>query len=100
MGTIDRITLIVLTLGLWALVLTPGSIEAHHAHAAHDCAISGIVGGQTDLDGKFSVNASMSFEKSASNIIEEHPYETRASNPKLWNWHLTSDLGSTTSEAE
>ena len=58
MGTIDRITLIVLTLGLWALVLSPKSIEAHHAHAAHDCYISGIVGGQADPDGKFSVDAS------------------------------------------
>jgi hypothetical protein len=58
MRTIDRITLIVLALGLWALVLSPRSIEAHHAHAAHDCDISGIVDGQIDLDGKFSVDAS------------------------------------------
>ena len=58
MRTIDRITLIVLTLGLWALVLSPGSIEAHHAHAAHDCSISGVMNGQIGPDGNFSVDAS------------------------------------------
>ncbi len=58
MGTIDRITMIVLALGLWALVLSPKSIEAHHALAAHDCTISGAVNGQTDPDGKFSIDAS------------------------------------------
>ncbi len=58
MRTIDRITLIVLTLGLWALVLSPGSIETNRAHAAHHRYISGIVDGQIDLDGKFSIDAS------------------------------------------
>ena len=58
MRTIDRITLIVLTLGLWALVLSPGSIETNHAHAAHHRYISGIVDGQIDLDGKLSIDAS------------------------------------------
>ena len=58
MRTFDRITLIVLALGLWALVLSPKSIEAHHAHAAHDCYISGIADGQIDVDGKFSIDAS------------------------------------------
>ncbi len=58
MRTIDRITLIVLTLGLWALVLLPRSIETNRAHAAHHRYISGIVDGQIDLDGKFSIDAS------------------------------------------
>ncbi len=58
MRIFDRITLIVLALGLWALVLSPKSIEAHHAHAVHDCYISGIADGQIDPDGNFSIDAS------------------------------------------
>ncbi len=58
MRTFDRIILIMLVLGVWALVLSPQSIEAHHATAAHDCDISGTVDGQIDLDGKFSIDAS------------------------------------------
>ena len=58
MRTFDCIMLIMLALGLWALVLSPRSIEAHHARAAHDCYISGTVDGQIDLDGNFSIDAS------------------------------------------
>ena len=58
MRTFDRIVLTVLALGIWALVLSPQSIEAHHALVAHDCYISGTVDGQTDLAGKFSIDAS------------------------------------------
>ena len=58
MRTFDRFILTMLVLGLWALVLSPRSIEAHHARTAHDCDISGTADGQTDLDGKFSIDAS------------------------------------------
>ncbi len=58
MHIFDRVILVMLALGVWALVLSPRSIEAHHARTAHDCDISGTVDGQTDLDGKFSIDAS------------------------------------------
>ncbi len=58
MRTFDRIILIMLVLGLWALVLSPRSIEAHHARTAHDCSISGTAVGQTDPNGAFSIDAS------------------------------------------
>jgi hypothetical protein len=57
MRTFDRIILVVLTLGVWALVLSPRSIEAHHARTAHDCSISGTAVGQTDANGAFSIDA-------------------------------------------
>ena len=41
MLTFDRIVLTILALGIWALVLSPRSIEAHHIFAVHDCDISG-----------------------------------------------------------
>ncbi len=58
MRTFDRIIMIVLALGLWALVLSPKSIEAHHALAAHDCYISGTADGKIDQQGEFSIDAS------------------------------------------
>jgi hypothetical protein len=57
MLTFDRIVLTVLAFGVWALVLSPRSIEAHHIFAVHDCYVSGIVDGQTDQDGAFSIDA-------------------------------------------
>jgi hypothetical protein len=36
-------------MGLWTLVLSPRSIESHHARAAHDCYILGTVGGQVGV---------------------------------------------------
>jgi hypothetical protein len=58
MLTFDRIVLTMLALGIWALVMSPQGIEAHHARTAHDCYISGVVNGQTDRDGAFSIDAS------------------------------------------
>ncbi len=45
MLTFDRIVLTMLALGIWALVLTPRSIDAHHKTAEHDCQISGKANG-------------------------------------------------------
>ncbi len=36
-------------MGLWMLVLSPRTIEAHHARAAHDRYILGTVGGQVGV---------------------------------------------------
>jgi len=58
MPTFDRIVLTVLALGIWALVLSPRSIEAHHIFAVHDCDISGTADGQIDQSGEFSIDAS------------------------------------------
>jgi hypothetical protein len=56
--TFDRIILATLALGVWALVLSPQSIEAHHARTAHDCSISGTAFGQADQNGAYSIDAS------------------------------------------
>ena len=45
MLTFDRIVLTMLALGVWALVLSPRSIEAHHSNADHDCLIEGTAYG-------------------------------------------------------
>ncbi len=58
MRTFDRIILVMLALGVWALVLLPRSIEAHHARTAHDCHISGTAAGKIDQQGEFSIDAS------------------------------------------
>ncbi len=58
MLTFDRFALTMLALGIWALVLSPQSIEAHHAQAVHDCYISGSADGQIDSDGNYSIDAS------------------------------------------
>lgn len=57
MRIFDRIILVMLALGVWALVLSPRSIEAHHIFAIHDCSVSGIVGGQVSPDGAVSIDA-------------------------------------------
>ena len=59
MLTLDRIVLTILALGIWALVLSPRSIEAHHIFAVHDCDISGTADGQIDQSGAFSIDASV-----------------------------------------
>ena len=41
MKAIDRIILIALVVGVWALVLTPGTPAAHHEGAGHKCSVSG-----------------------------------------------------------
>ncbi len=58
MLTFDRIVLTLLALGIWALVLSPRSLEAHHIFAVHDCDISGNADGQIDQSGEFSIDAS------------------------------------------
>ena len=58
MLTFDRIVLTMLALGIWALVLSPRSIEAHHIFAVHDCDISGTADGRIDQGGEFSIDAS------------------------------------------
>ncbi len=58
MPTFDRIVLTTLALGIWALVLSPRSIEAHHIFAVHDCDLSGTADGQIDQSGGFSIDAS------------------------------------------
>ncbi len=44
----DRIVLVVLALGVWALVLKPQEIGAHHEGADHDCSISGSASGYAE----------------------------------------------------
>ena len=41
MKALDRIILIALVVGVWALVLTPGTPAAHHEGAGHKCSVSG-----------------------------------------------------------
>ena len=41
MKAIDRIILIALVAGVWALVLKPVTPAAHHADAQHTCSLSG-----------------------------------------------------------
>ena len=41
MLTFDRIVLVVLAAGVWALVLAPQELGAHHQDAVHSCDISG-----------------------------------------------------------
>ncbi len=56
MRTFDRITLILLVLGVWALVLSPQSIEAHHEDDIinHSCGIDGSAYGVVE-DGKADI---------------------------------------------
>ena len=54
----DRIVLIVLAVGVWALVLAPREIGAHHSNASHYCYASGTVDGEVDSDLEFSIDAS------------------------------------------
>ncbi len=49
---------VMLALGVWVLVLSPRSIEAHHIFAVHDCSISGTADGKVDQSGEFSIDAS------------------------------------------
>ena len=42
MKVIDRIILVTLVAGVWALVLKPGTPGAHHSNANHDCDIGGL----------------------------------------------------------
>ncbi len=49
MRSIDRAILIVLALGIWALVLKPTVLVAHHEDADHSCTASGD--GYGDADG-------------------------------------------------
>ena len=44
----DRIVIVVLALGVWALVLKPQEIGAHHSSAGHDCNVSGEAWGEVD----------------------------------------------------
>jgi hypothetical protein len=49
MLTFDRIVLTMLALGIWALVLTPQELGAHHQDDdGHSCHISGSAFGVTD----------------------------------------------------
>ena len=49
MRTFDRIILIMLALGVWALVLAPQEIGAHHQYDdGHSCDVSGFAFGDTD----------------------------------------------------
>ena len=41
MKAIDRIILVALVAGVWALVLKPGTPVAHHEGAGHKCSLSG-----------------------------------------------------------
>ncbi len=45
MKAIDRIILIALVAGVWALVLKPGTPVAHHEGAKHDCSLDGAAYG-------------------------------------------------------
>ena len=51
MKVIDRIILIALVAGVWALVLKPGTPSAHHSGAYHDCSLSGVAFGDADIAG-------------------------------------------------
>ena len=57
MRTFDRIILVVLALGVWALVLLPQEIGAHHQYDdGHSCDVSGtaygeVEGGEVYVDG-------------------------------------------------
>ncbi len=54
MLTFDRIVLTMLVLGIWALVLTPPALVAHHQYDdGHSCDISGYAYG--DIEGGGSV---------------------------------------------
>ena len=46
MGAFERIVLIILTLGIWVLVLSPQDTGAHHEYYSHDCTISGSAFGE------------------------------------------------------
>ncbi len=48
MRTFDRIILVALALGVWALMLSPQELGAHHSGAAHSCFVSGEAYGQVD----------------------------------------------------
>ena len=48
MRSIDRVILIVLALGIWALVLKPTVLAAHHGGADHSCDASGDGYGEAD----------------------------------------------------
>jgi hypothetical protein len=52
----DRIVIVVLALGVWALVLTPREIIAHHKDdiVAHSCGIDGSAYGVVE-DGKADI---------------------------------------------
>ncbi len=45
MRTFDRIILIMMVLGIWALVLAPQETGAHYEDEAHWCTISGRASG-------------------------------------------------------
>ena len=49
MLTFDRIVLVMLALGIWALVLAPQETGAHHEDARHRCTADGT--GYGELDG-------------------------------------------------
>jgi len=52
MRSIDRVILIVLALGIWALVLKPTALVAHHSNGFHGCTGSGEVdSGYVSVDG-------------------------------------------------
>ena len=49
MRTFDRIILVMLALGVWALVLTPQELGAHHQYDdGHQCSADGTGWGQLD----------------------------------------------------
>jgi len=60
MLTFDRIVLTMLALGIWALVLTPQKLVAHHQYDdGHSCDISGYAYGNGDIEGGGSVSVSI-----------------------------------------
>ena len=53
MRTFDRVVLVVLALGIWALVMEPAELTAHiggHDHSS-DCTISGYAEGYNHYEG-------------------------------------------------
>ncbi len=56
MQTFDRTVLVVLAVGVWALVLAPQEIGAHHKDdiVSHSCGIDGSAYGVTE-DGKADI---------------------------------------------
>ncbi len=52
----DRIVLVVLALGVWALVLAPQEIGAHHKDAGHSCDVGGSAHGQLESYGNVEID--------------------------------------------
>ncbi len=63
MRTFDRIILVMLALGVWALVLAPQETGAHHQFDdGHSCDVSGIAYGEVDGDDVYVYGSSLSVD--------------------------------------